>query len=127
MTESFELYRCLDCGGIIEIVRPGAFVLCCGKPMKKIKSNRESGEGKQHLPKMTIHERQVDLTFGDNGHPMDATHRIDWIELLGAKTSFRRYFQPGEQPQMTSLMDEDKFSVRVFCTMHGLHEITYHN
>ena len=36
-TQSKEVYRCSTCGGVVEVLHPGANMVCCGNPMTLLK------------------------------------------------------------------------------------------
>ena len=99
MNERLELYRCPDCGEIVEIIRPGAFLICCGKLMKKIKTNRPDASKEKHLPVVRLIEGGVEVALGAVTHPMEDKHFIEWIELVTDRVSFKQFLKPGDEPK----------------------------
>lgn len=117
MTENKEIYRCLICGNIIEVLHSGGGELvCCGKPMKLEKENFDDKVSKEkHVP--AIKGKKV--IIGSVAHPMEETHYIMWIEAESKDGKIERvYLNPGEKPEAE--FDFEVESAREFCNLHGL-------
>lgn len=50
MTKTREIYRCMVCGNVVEVVNPGAMLSCCGQPMKLMKENTTDAAKEKHVP-----------------------------------------------------------------------------
>ena len=117
MTENKEIYRCLICGNIIEVLHSGGGKLvCCGKPMKLEKENSNDDASKEkHVP---VIEGKI-VKVGSVDHPMEKAHYIMWIEAKSKEGKIERiYLKPGEKP--VAEFDFDVKSAREFCNLHGL-------
>ena len=84
MTERLEVYKCMSCGNIVEMMVAGAGELvCCGAPMKLLKENTTDAANEKHVP---VLERgadgQVTVSVGSVAHPMEDKHYIQWIEVI---------------------------------------------
>lgn len=117
MTENKEIYRCLICGNIVEVLHSGAGELvCCGKPMKLEKENSDDSVSKEkHVP--VIQGKKV--IIGTIEHPMEESHHIMWVEAKSKEGMIQRvYLKPGEKPVAEFNFEIE--SAREFCNLHGL-------
>ncbi len=117
MTENKEIYRCLICGNIVEVLHSGGGELvCCGKPMKLEKENFDDKASKEkHVP--VIKGKKV--IVGSIEHPMEESHYIMWIEATSKDGIIQRiYLKPGEKP--VAEFNFEVKSAREFCNLHGL-------
>lgn len=117
MTENKEIYRCLICGNIIEVLHSGGGELvCCGKPMNLEKENyNDSASKEKHVP--VIEGKTVKV--GSVDHPMEKAHYIMWIEATSKEGKIEKaYLKPGEKP--VAEFDFEVESSREFCNLHGL-------
>ena len=51
MAAKHEIYKCMACGNIVEVVHGGdGELVCCGQPMKKIVENTVDAAKEKHVP-----------------------------------------------------------------------------
>ena len=51
MTRQFEVYKCMHCGNIVEVVHGGgAPLVCCGENMKLMAEGTSDGAKEKHVP-----------------------------------------------------------------------------
>lgn len=117
MTKNREIYRCLICGNVVEVINSGAGELfCCGDPMKIEKEKSKEDESKEkHVPK--IDGKKVFV--GEVAHPTEESHYISWIEAESEDKKIERvYLNPGDAPEAEFGFEVK--SARAFCNLHGL-------
>jgi len=122
MTKLRELYQCEICGNIVEIVHEGAPALvCCGKPMVKLKAKTEDKGEEKHVPVVEETDKGIKVKIGSIEHPMEEKHYIKFIEVLTEKEIMRVELRPGEAPEAKYRIPKlDILEVREFCNIHGL-------
>jgi superoxide reductase len=123
MTNKREIYKCNICGNIVEVLHSGAGELvCCGQPMELMNAkNKEEGEEK-HLP--VIKENKV--VVGEEEHPMEEAHYIEWIEVNNIDGRSSKTFLTSEDKPEAKISDESQVkTVRIYCNIHGLWENSF--
>ena len=106
MSNVNEIYKCKECGLMVEVVIAGDCTPeCCGKPMQLLKENTTDGAKEKHVP--------VD-------HPMTEAHYIQWIELVTENGVLRQHLTPQDQPFAEFKTDAKEVYAREFCNLHGL-------
>ncbi|WP_125154040.1 desulfoferrodoxin [Clostridium rectalis] len=121
MTELKQVYKCLVCGNIVEIVHSGVGTLiCCNKPMMHRNENTEDGAKEKHVPVVEKIEEGLKVKIGEVEHPMLEEHYIDWIEVNTENKTYRKYLKPGEKPEAKFKIEDEIISVREYCNLHGL-------
>ncbi len=115
-----EIYKCRVCGIVAEILDAGAGEpICCGQPMTLL-SPRALGDAQEHAVRVEVNPDAVQVRVGDPGHPMDAKHFIQWIEVLDAQQVHQQYLQPGREPEARFVGCSEPAQVRILCNRHGL-------
>ncbi|MBT4334407.1 desulfoferrodoxin [archaeon] len=121
MTKKEQIYKCLACGNIIEILHEAnASLSCCGTQMTEIKENIEEAAEEKHIPIIEKNESNITIKVGSIEHPMDETHYIEWIELITRNKLYRQHLRPGQKPEANFKMINSDFKVRAYCNLHGL-------
>lgn len=121
MTTIHQIYRCMVCGNMVEVVRSGEGTLaCCNQPMKVLKENTSDGAREKHVPVIEKIEGGYRVQVGSTIHLMLPEHHIEWIELQTDTQTLRHYLQPNETPEATFLTTATKVVAREFCNLHGL-------
>ncbi len=129
MTQTKQIYKCLVCGNIVEVLHQGVGELvCCNQPMKMITSETKDGDQEKHLP--VIEELPANVCsdkdgfkvkIGETEHPMEENHYIEWIEInVDNQKSGKRFFKPGDKPETIFETRSKVESVRAYCNVHGL-------
>ncbi len=121
MTARREVYICLVCGNVVEVLRPGGGTLvCCKQPMVRADENTTDASHEKHVPVIRREAGQATVAVGSVAHPMASDHYIEWIELLDGETVMRQYLQPGSEPAATFPCPEGTVTARAYCNLHGL-------
>ncbi len=125
MTTLNAIYKCNICGNIVQVIHPGAEALvCCEKPMEKLKEHTADEGKEKHVPVITKTERGFEIKIGSIPHPMEEKHYIEWIELIVNGLSYRKYLHPGDEPKAEffcpKAAETVKVSAREYCNIHGL-------
>lgn len=123
MAKKLEVYKCMVCGNIVEVLYGGAGELvCCGQPMKNLIA-KTADEGKEkHVPVIAKTDDGIKVSIGSVPHPMEEKHHIEWIELLADGKAYRQFLNPGDVPEATFCIESDLVTAREHCNIHGLWE-----
>ena len=124
MTKKNEIYKCEVCGNVVEVLEIGGGVLvCCGKNMTKLEEKTGEEEGKEkHVPIVEIDGNKVKVKVGSVPHPMEDSHYIQLIEVLGdGEVIASARLSPGEAPEAEfCLSSTEGITARSLCNLHGL-------
>ena len=127
MTERLELYKCENCGNLVQVILPGVGELvCCGQPMALLKPQKIEDElNEKHVPVFTAKDNDgEEVRVGTTLHPMTEDHYIQFIETISQAQNHveLQYYAPFDLPIMVL---KDKLGVekaQAFCNLHGLWE-----
>ena len=121
MTERKQVYKCMKCGNIVEVLHAGqGQLVCCGEPMRLMVENTSDGAKEKHVP---VLEKTADgwwVMVGSILHPMEEKHYIEWIELISDEHSYRVYLAPGQEPKAFFPVKAEKVQAREYYNLHGL-------
>ena len=123
MAKKREIYKCMECGSVVEVVvGGGGELVCCGQPMKLLDEKNKEGAGEKHLPVVEAAGGGVTVKVGSVPHPMDADHWIQFIEVVRKDGKIgRRDLNPGDRPEAFFMMKPEEIAnVRELCNKHGL-------
>ena len=121
MSQVLEVYKCLKCGVIVEVMSAGGGTLsCCDAPMKLMKEGSTDGALEKHVPVIEKTAGGYKVSVGSVLHPMEEKHYIMWIELIAGDITQRKFLKPGEQPVAEFKTDATKVVAREYCNLHGL-------
>lgn len=126
MTERLQVYKCLVCDNIVEVLHAGKGTLvCCGKPMELLTENTVDASKEKHVPVLTREAGKVVVKVGSEAHPMEEKHYIEWVEVIAGEKVYRKFLQPGDKPEavFTGLEDEGDIYAREYCNLHGLWKV----
>ena len=117
-----KFYICPHCRNTVEMIYDTDIKLfCCGDEMQELVPNTVEASGEKHIPAVTVKDGVVEVNVGSVDHPMVEVHWIEWIQLQTEKGSQRKYLNPGQAPNVTFLLDNDKpVAVYAYCNLHGL-------
>lgn len=120
MKEKF--YICRHCGNVIGMIKDvGVPVVCCGQKMEALVPNTVEASGEKHLPVVTVEEGSINVNIGSVDHPMLPEHYIEWIYVETEQGGQRKVLNPGDKPNVTFFLGEDKAkAVYAYCNLHGL-------
>jgi superoxide reductase len=121
MAKELEIYKCMLCGNIVEVLHGGdGELVCCGEPMKNLIA-RTAEQGKEkHVPVVEKVAGGIKVKVGSIPHPMEAKHYIEWIELIADGKAYRQFLNPGESPEASFAIKAEKVVAREYCNLHGL-------
>ena len=121
MAKKLEIYKCMICGNIVEVLHGGAGELvCCGKEMELQDENTVDAAKEKHVPVIEKIDGGVKVKVGSVAHPMEEKHYIEWIELLADGKAYRQFLNPGDTPEAVFNLSADSVSAREYCNLHGL-------
>ena len=117
-----KFYICPHCGNIVEMVHDaGVKPVCCGQKMDELVPGSVDASQEKHVPHVKAYEGVVEVDVGSVHHPMEEVHRIEWVQLVTDKGSYRKWLNPGEAPAVKFLLNEEKpLVVYAYCNLHGL-------
>lgn len=117
-----EVYKCNECGAIVEVVNAGGGSLsCCGKEMKLMTENTVDAAKEKHVPVLEETADGYIIKVGSVEHPMTEEHYIQWVELIMGAKVYREFLKPGQEPQASFKIDKkEKPIAREYCNLHGL-------
>jgi superoxide reductase len=121
-TKTLEIYKCDECGGIVEVLRAGALPVCCGQSMKKMEAGVTDAAQEKHVPIIEKQDDVITVTVGSVEHPMEEKHYIEWIELIADNNSYHQFLKPGDKPRAIFQVKAEKVTAREHCNLHGLWE-----
>ena len=120
-TKRFEVYKCLVCGNIVEMIHPGeGELVCCGQAMKLLAENSVDAALEKHVPVLEKVDGGYKVTVGSVPHPMEEEHFIEWIELIADGKACRQFLDPGDAPEATFMVEAESVTAREHCNLHGL-------
>lgn len=121
MTEERQVYKCNVCGNLVEILHSGAGELvCCDEPMELLVEKNEDVGMEKHLPVIEKTATGVIIRIGEVPHPMESQHYIEWIEAVTEHRIYRKYLEPGQEPEAEFFLEAEHISARAYCNVHGL-------
>ncbi|MBG3877900.1 desulfoferrodoxin [Desulfovibrio oxamicus] len=120
MPNMLEVYKCVHCGNIVEVLHAGGGdLVCCGEPMKFMKEGTSDGAKEKHVPVIEKTATGYKVKVGSVAHPMEETHWIEWIELIADGRSYTRFLKPGDAPEAEFCIQATEVSAREYCNLHG--------
>ncbi len=121
MAERLQIYKCAECGNIVEVLNGGGGKLvCCGEPMELLEEKTADAATEKHVPVIEKIDGGYKVKVGSVPHPMTEEHFIEWIELLADGKAYRQFLEPGAAPEATFLIEGNSVSAREHCNVHGL-------
>lgn len=121
MAKQLEIYKCAECGNIVEVLHAGdGELVCCGKPMTVVTENTVDASKEKHVPVIEKTADGYKVAVGSVAHPMEAAHYIEWIELIADGAAYRKFLKPGDKPEAVFKISASKITAREYCNIHGL-------
>ena len=116
-----EVWKCLHCGLLVEVLGDGAIPSCCGEPMRAMKENTVEASAEKHIPVLEVQGSGILVKVGSIPHPMEADHYIEWIEVINGSYVNRCHLKPGDAPQAAFYVPQQPgLEIRAYCNKHGL-------
>lgn len=122
-----RFYYCSVCGNIIEKVHDsGNELVCCARTMMELEPGTTDGKLEWHVPVCNLKGNLLEIKIGQNPHPMESDHFIQWVEIATNKGVARKYLEPGDEPVVHfTLCDGEKVcSIYAYCNKHKLWKAT---
>lgn len=120
MAERLAVYKCDECGNIVELVKVGGGELvCCGQPMVLQTENTTDAAQEKHVPVIEKVNGGYKVKVGSVPHPMEETHWIQWIELIAGDKAYMEFLNPGQAPEAEFKLQADAVTAREYCNLHG--------
>jgi len=121
MVKKLEIYKCEACGNIVEVFAGGdGELVCCGEPMKRMAENTVDAAKEKHVPVIETVDGGFNVKVGEEPHPMEEKHYIEWIELVADGKAYRQFLEPGAPPEAFFAIQARKVTAREYCNLHGL-------
>ncbi len=121
MAKKLQVYKCMVCGNIVEVLHGGAGELvCCGQPMELLEEKTADAATEKHVPVIEKVDGGIKVKVGSVPHPMEEKHYIEWIEILADGKAYRQFLNPGDTPEAVFSIEADSVSAREHCNVHGL-------
>ncbi|NYB53085.1 MAG: desulfoferrodoxin [Methanobacteriaceae archaeon] len=122
MTEKEQVYRCDVCENIVTVLSPGnGNLVCCHVPMKLLNEKHSEDMSIKHKPIIEKQEGIVKVKVGENPHPMEENHHLEWVEIRTGNQLFMVFLKPGDPPEAEFPASNDQEIVaRSYCNIHGL-------
>ncbi|MGQ9499223.1 MAG: desulfoferrodoxin [Dissulfurimicrobium sp.] len=121
MTKRLQVYKCMICGNMVEMVHEGVGQLvCCGQPMNLMEENTVDAAKEKHVPVVEKIDGGYKVKVGSVPHPMEEKHYIEWIEVIADGKAYREFLKPGDKPEAFFCIDAKEITAREYCNLHGL-------
>lgn len=121
MAKKLEVYKCMLCGNIVEVLDGGdGELVCCGQPMKRMAENSNDAAQEKHVPVIEKVNGGYKVKIGSVAHPMTDEHYIEWIELLADDKAYRQFLAPGQVAEVLFEVTANSVTARAYCNLHGL-------
>lgn len=117
-----RFFVCKHCGNLVGMIyTSGVPIICCGEKMSELIPNTVDASLEKHVPQVSVDGKKVTVKVGSVAHPMTEDHYIQWIYLQTDEGGQRKCLIPGDAPEVTFALDEDKpVAVYAYCNLHGL-------
>lgn len=120
MAKQLEVYKCEECGNIVEVLQGGGGTLvCCGQNMKLMVEGTTDAAKEKHVPVIEKTANGYKVKVGAVPHPMEPTHWIQWVELVADGISYTRFLKPGDAPEAEFCVSGNNVVAREYCNLHG--------
>ncbi len=93
---------------------------CCGIPMSRQAENATGASAEKHVPVLERKGGTVSVKVGAAPHPMEASHYIEWIEMISGPSLSVTGLKPGMKPEASFPVPQAEAKVRAYCNVHGL-------
>jgi superoxide reductase len=121
MTKKLEIYKCVQCDNIVEVLHEGTDGLyCCKQAMALVTENTVDAAKEKHVPVIEKTADGYKVSIGAVTHPMEEAHHIEWIELIADGIAYRKFLKAGDKPEALFCVTASTVSAREYCNLHGL-------
>ena len=117
MRKEMNIYKCNNCGKIIEDIKgEEKEIICCGEKMQKAVANSVDAAFEKHIPQYEIKEDKI---IARVNHVMEEEHYIEWIAIVNEKKEIRVNLQPNDSTEVEFPYMENA-TIYAYCNKHGL-------
>ncbi len=120
--KELKLKKCLKCNALVKVIEDcnceDCGIVCCGEPMKDVKSNSVDAAFEKHIPVYEIDGSNIVITVN---HVMEEDHYIEWISYVTNNLEITKQFKPNEELKLT-VPYEKGAKIYSYCNKHGLWE-----
>ena len=120
--KELKLKKCLKCNALVKVIEDcnceDCNFVCCGEPMKYVKSNSVDAAFEKHVPVYEIDGSNIVITVK---HVMEEGHYIEWISYVTNNLEITKQFKPNEEIKLT-VPYEKVTKIYSYCNKHGLWE-----
>jgi len=75
----------------------------------------------KHIPIIEKTDEGLKVKVGEEDHPMEEEHYIQWIEIILDNKVLRKTLKPGDKPEARfAEKPTGKIFIRAYCNIHGL-------
>lgn len=121
MATVMGIYKCAECGNVVEVLAGGDGTLsCCEKPMLELKENSVDASKEKHVPVIEKTSDGYKVKVGSVEHPMEEKHYIQFIQLIADGKIYTKTLKPGDKPEATFCVEAKSVTARELCNLHGL-------
>ena len=121
MAERREIFKCEECGNIVEVLHgAGGKLMCCGQEMAQLKENTVDAAVEKHIPVIEQDGTSVTVKVGSVPHPMQEEHYIEFVELITEARVYRAFLDPGKDPSASFDVQCKVLGARAYCNLHAL-------
>jgi len=121
MAIKMEVYKCMKCGNIVEVLHQGnGDLICCEEKMILVDANTVEASKEKHIPFIEEKENENIIRIGETPHPMTNDHYIEWIEVMTDRENIKIFLSPGDKAEISLHKRYNIVSVRAYCNLHGL-------
>ena len=118
MAKRNEVYKCPECGNIVEVLVPTDKEVC---GFKLLKENTTDAATEKHVRVVEKSDGGDRVTVGEVEQPMTEAHYIQWSELITNNNEvLRKYLTPNDKPVAEFKTDATEVFAREYCNLHGL-------
>jgi len=127
MTNRNEIYKCTECGMIVEMLvgctcDDTCSITCCNKALELVEAGTTDAAVEKHVPVIEKTAEGYKVTVGSVAHPMTDEHWIEWVEIIADDKVYRCFLNPGDAPVAEFCIKADSIVAREHCNLHGLWE-----
>lgn len=118
-----KFYKCEVCGNILEmIVDSSRIPNCCNKTLVELVPNTIDASKEKHVPMYWIRNNTLTVQIGENLHPSEVGHYIQFIEVKTNKKIMRKmlYFSDVPKTDFELSQGEEVEEIYAYCNLHGL-------
>jgi len=121
MAEKRQVYKCEECGNIVNVIyASGGKLACCGQDMKQLIPNTVDAAVEKHVPVIEKDGDNYTVSIGSTLHPMTDEHHIEFIQLVTKARTYTVQLDPGKDPKASFTVQCEVLYALAYCNLHSL-------